>query len=75
MENMDRCEICGSAESEGGLILWGCGDGCGIIFCERCFADSVGSETAHEMFSMDGSMDDILCPTCYKNSLQQRGRE
>ena len=75
MEKMERCEICGHASTWGGgdPTMWGCEGHCGITFCEKCFADSEGASTAHEMFSMDGSIDAVLCPTCYKSSLHQRG--
>ena len=66
--DIEECTICkveGISHAHDSTI-WGC-EKCGIDFCEACFSSKHGAEIAHEMFSMDGDIDDILCPTCFKN--------
>ena len=69
VDNIEKCEICGLITSwdggDGDATLWSCEVGCGMTFCEQCFIDEHGAKVAHEMFGMDGSIDDIQCPTCY----------
>ena len=65
-----ECEYCkveipwGGSESSRGAI-WSC-EKCGNYFCESCFVETHGVQTAHEMFSMDGNIKDINCLACYQ---------
>ena len=67
-DTIESCTICGIVSSwdgsDGGPNLWSC-EKCGATFCEQCFEGKHGAKTAHEMFGMDGSIDEILCPECH----------
>ena len=63
------CEYCKTAIPWGGSdtqrgSIWSC-EVCGNDFCEVCFKDKHGSNVAHEMFSTEGDVDNILCPPCF----------
>lgn len=78
-DNIESCAICGIVSSwdgsDGSPNLWGCEGKCGDTFCEQCFEVSHGAKTAHEMFSMDGSIEKILCPTCYTHNISGNNGE
>ena len=79
-KQIETCEICGpNSPWEGEPTLWGCEGTCGITFCEKCFSNKHGAKAAHDMFSMDGSIENVLCPNCYqrkeKNCHQKRKHE
>ena len=69
-DQITYCEICENFSLRGGYeddpTIWGCEGECGMTFCEQCFINECGSSIAHEMFSMDGAVEEILCPNCYK---------
>ena len=70
-DELCQCEYCkteiawNGADEQYGSI-WSC-EKCGHYFCEMCFKAKHGLETAHEMFSGEGAIDEMLCPGCYKD--------
>ena len=71
------CEYCKTAIPWGGSdtqrgSIWSC-EVCGNDFCEACFKEKHYPQVAHEMFSIEGDVDDIHCPPCFTKH-QEAGR-
>jgi len=70
-----KCEYCktkitwGGADDARGQI-WSC-EKCGHYFCQACFTEKHGADIAHEMFSSEGHVKDINCPTCFSDTLAE----
>ena len=68
-DELCKCAYCNTHIPWGGAdmargSIWSCEE-CGDCFCEACFKEKHDKRIAHEMFSMDGAIDDIKCPGCY----------